>query len=314
MKLKFKQFLIVLLVIGLLSGGFAHAEIRNVLSSFLQLSDTPTSITANQCVKGNSGGTALEFGACGTVTGDITVQSLTATSSLVSQGTLSVDGASTLTGNVTAYGTYTGYSVVATSSLSSQGTLAVTGNSTLTGTLTVNSASTFNQPATAGDLIATSSLDIPSGAAPTVDAEGEIAIDTTENQFVAYGGAKRVIDEDGIRSFCVPIASSTDIVSGDYLELLEFPYASVTVFYQSCIAQDGTSQVVNLADTSGTNNMTSITCATTKATSTPSSNNTFTGGASVAGSAPENVRIEFGTNTGNVRRISYCAYYRINAQ
>lgn len=192
------------------------------------------------------------------------------------------------------------------------GTMQATGNSVFGGTLSITGNVTSLGTLTGKDLVATSSLVMPVDVVTTT--QGGIYQDSTENQVVAYGTAARVMDEDGIRSFCWTISSSTDIVSGDYLEGLRFPYASVTVFYQDCIAQDGTSQVINLADTGGTNNMTSITCANTTATGTPSSNNTFTGGPSVAGYVPENVRMEFGTNTGNVKRISYCGLYRINAQ
>lgn len=47
------------------------------------------------------------------------------------------------------------------------------------------------------------SLEIVNAAAPTVDVAGEIAIDTTNDQFIYYGGAKRVIDYE--KSVCVTI-------------------------------------------------------------------------------------------------------------
>ena len=41
-------------------------------TTFTALTDTPSSITADQCVQGNTGGTALIFAACGSGAGDIT--------------------------------------------------------------------------------------------------------------------------------------------------------------------------------------------------------------------------------------------------
>lgn len=48
-------------------------------------------------------------------------------------------------------------------------------------------------PSSMADKTITGSLVIPQGAAPTVDAAGEIAVDTTDDQLVYYGSVKRVI-------------------------------------------------------------------------------------------------------------------------
>jgi len=44
-------------------------------------------------------------------------------------------------------------------------------------------------------------LEIPNGAAPTVDTIGQIAIDSTDDQLVYYGASKRVITYDNSKSF-----------------------------------------------------------------------------------------------------------------
>ena len=54
----------------------------SVSTTFEALTDTPATITASQCVAGNSAGDALEFVACGSGSGDITGVTTSATSGL----------------------------------------------------------------------------------------------------------------------------------------------------------------------------------------------------------------------------------------
>ena len=74
-------------------------------TTFTALTDTPASITADDCVRGNAGGTALVFGACGTGGGggDITAVTTASTSGL-SGG--EVSGAVALELDVSALATY----------------------------------------------------------------------------------------------------------------------------------------------------------------------------------------------------------------
>jgi len=54
-----------------------------------------------------------------------------------------------------------------------------------------------------GEATFNNSIEIPNGTAPTVDSVGEIAVDTTDDQFVYYGSAKRVLPYE--REACVTI-------------------------------------------------------------------------------------------------------------
>ena len=56
-------------------------------STFVALTDTPASITANQCVIGNAGGTAIIFGACGT--GGVTLTASSTSGLLISGSAIS---------------------------------------------------------------------------------------------------------------------------------------------------------------------------------------------------------------------------------
>ena len=55
----------------------------------------------------------------------------------------------------------------------------------------------------AHDFGGATSLELPNGTGPTVDAAGEIAVDTTDDQLVYYGAAKRVIPYE--RTVCAVI-------------------------------------------------------------------------------------------------------------
>jgi len=255
---KIKYSLALILIVGICVATTPRSVLGSAgeaVVSFLGLSDTPSSYTASKCLAVNAGGTALEYVDCSSVssaaglwassTDDLVaypkngsgggqyaiVVGGTATTSDVQ---FEVVGESKFSDNITAYGTFTGYAVTATSSLISQGTLAVTGTSAFTGNVT--SLGTL----TGQNLVATSSLDIPSGAAPTVDAEGEIAIDTTSDQFAYYGGAKRVVVYDFDKSFVVG-SSTQDFLTGSSFDTatstwdLWHPKRAVTLTDLYCI-------------------------------------------------------------------------------
>jgi hypothetical protein len=54
------------------------------------------------------------------------------------------------------------------------------------------------------------SLEVPNAAAPTVDAAGEIAVDTSDDQLIYYGGAKRVLSYERTRCALIENVGSTD--------------------------------------------------------------------------------------------------------
>jgi hypothetical protein len=76
---------------------------------------------------------------------------------------------------------------------------------------------------------------IPNGATPTVDAAGEMAIDTTSDQLAYYGSAKRVLPYIQYASFVVPAPADTDDIN-----ILKAPYG-MTILGISCIVQGSTS-------------------------------------------------------------------------
>lgn len=78
---------------------------------------------------------------------------------------------------------------------------------------------------------------IQSGASPTVDAEGEVAVDTTTDQFQFYGGAKRALPSIQFLSFVIAAPAATD----DIL-LFKAPYGMTILTIKGVLA--GTTNVV----------------------------------------------------------------------
>jgi hypothetical protein len=74
---------------------------------------------------------------------------------------------------------------------------------------------------------------IPSGAAVTVDAAGEVGIDTTADDFVYYGGAKRVLTYEMWKS--ITLESPAD---ADSFLIFKAPYA-MTITDIHCIVDPG---------------------------------------------------------------------------
>ena len=105
------------------------------------------------------------------------------------------------TGSYNQVATLSGTSGV-TGLLRGDGIGAILGNSTVA--LTTDTTGNY----AAGDAEAGAALSIVSGAAPTVDAAGEAAVDTTDDQWIYYGGAKRVLPYE--RTVGVVIESLTD--------------------------------------------------------------------------------------------------------
>lgn len=76
-----------------------------------------------------------------------------------------------------------------------------------------SAASLTNFPstlATAADPVFTGSVQLPNGTGPTVDAAGEIAVDTTTDQLQFYGGAKRALPTKQPFSIVIPAVADTD--------------------------------------------------------------------------------------------------------
>lgn len=96
---------------------------------------------------------------------------------------------------------------------------------------------------------------------------------------------------------CFTIATTSMAVYED--AIIWSPEAAITVSKERCRVVGGTSVAMNISD--GTNDMDSITCATTLTEDASLSNNSW--------SADEQMTVEFGTVTGNVDTVNYCIVY-----
>lgn len=150
-----------------------------------------------------------------------------------------------------------------------------------------------------GALTGMTSLEIPNGTNPTTDTAGEIALDTTDNQFIVDNGTTDMVFRGEDVIFKATIAStSVEFVSGGVIPLPPEKDGFVLSQYR-CYVVGGTSVVINLSD--GTSDTETITCATTLTSDTDvATNDTFTAG--------ELAEIQFGTVTGDVNYLSFTAY------
>jgi hypothetical protein len=161
---------------------------------------------------------------------------------------------------------------------------------------------TFNSGLTVGTFFA-----LVNGASPTVDAVGELALDTTDDQLILgdSGGTARVFATDEFRVISTTIAStSVAFTSGQTLPALSHK-DGLEITQYTCYVVDGTSKVLNLTD--GTNDTETITCGTTLTSDTDvATNDTFTAG--------ELGYIEFGATTGTVNYVHFEAWARITRE
>lgn len=146
------------------------------------------------------------------------------------------------------------------------------------------------------------SLEIPNGASPTVDAVGEIALDTTDNQLLiatSTNATYPAVFRSQERLFGFTLAStSPEFVSGGQIPV-PLEKDGYTVTNLKCYVQSGTSVVMTLTD--GTNAMDSLTCATTATTDDGSiANNTVT--------ANELMYVNVGTVTGVPDYVTFSAF------
>jgi hypothetical protein len=105
------------------------------------------------------------------------------------------------------------------------------------GTVTLSLPATTGTVALTADPVFTGSTQIPNGTGPTVDAAGELAVDTTTDQFQFYGGAKRALPSIKHVSFVMPAPVATD----DFI-LMKAPYGMTILTIKGVLA--GTTNVV----------------------------------------------------------------------
>jgi hypothetical protein len=102
---------------------------------------------------------------------------------------------------------------------------------------TKNDAGLAVNYAPSADPVFTSSVNVPNGTGPTVDAAGEVAVDTTTDQFQFYGGAKRALPSIKHMSFVMPAP-----VAGDDFLLMKAPYGMTILTIKGVLA--GSTNVV----------------------------------------------------------------------
>lgn len=156
------------------------------------------------------------------------------------------------------------------------------GTSTLTNATTTDSffgvLGTFtdaiiNTLLTTASAVITSALQIPNGTGPTVDATGEIAVDTTSDQLIYYGASsKKVLTGNDYTTFTY---ATTTAWTGTTTLPLGPAIVAETWNSISCFTDAGT-LYVSVGD--GTNYTNTTNASTTVGLTTLSSNNTFTAG------------------------------------
>lgn len=168
------------------------------------------------------------------------------------------------------------------------------------GTVTLSLPSTI-------DLGGKTSLEIPNGTGPTVDATGEIALDTTYGQLKYFdGGTAHILTGTTTRSFS--IASTTSGTGGHFsIATTTFLLANspepTTLIGWYCQATTTGSVSVRFGD--GTNWTNSSSCST-GGTTYASSNNTFT--------AFENFQVQIGTSASSPNRVTITTFTSKTAQ
>jgi hypothetical protein len=117
--------------------------------------------------------------------------------------------------------------------------------SALTGE-TGSGAAMFGTGPTASDPVFTGSVQIPNGTGPTVDGAGEVAVDTTTDQFQFYGAAKRALPSIQSMSFVIPAPATTDDIN-----VMKAPYG-MTILGIDAIVQGTTSATGQLQECDST--------------------------------------------------------------
>ncbi|MBU3969108.1 hypothetical protein KJ991_02780 [Patescibacteria group bacterium] len=208
----------------------------------------------------------------------------------------------TLTAAATGF-TIAGGTTSKTLTVSNTLTLAGTDSSTLNigtgGTLGTGAFATIANYATLADPVFTSSMVIPQGASPTVDAVGEMAFDTTDNQLLIATSTTVAVIRTTNKIFSFTLAStSPEFFNGGSLPVPPETDGYTLTSY-TCYVTGGTSVVLTPSD--GTNDMDAITCLTTLTSDTSISANAIA-------TAGELMRVKVGAVTGAVNYVSFSAF------
>lgn len=165
-------------------------------------------------------------------------------------------------------------------------------------TVTITGSGLF---AVSSDMTMTGTVTMPQGTAPLVNAAGEMAIDTTADQLVFYGGAKRVLSR--FQTECSTVEDPVD--ADDNIPLFIFTEAS-TITDVSCNTTGSSTPNIAIVLGDGTNSFESITCdddgATDDGTITNASFN-----------AEEPIEVDFGAPSGTVDFCTICVTRTVDA-
>ena len=146
-------------------------------------------------------------------------------------------------------------------------------------------------------------IEIANGTAPVVDAVGEFALDTTDNQLVIATSTNASFPaviplEQPLFSYTVA-STSPAFIGSLTLPVDRWATEGREITRMSCSVAGGTSKVMNVTD--GTNDTETITCGTTETKdASVDTNATFT--------ADELWYLEFGATTGTVNYVTFTAY------
>jgi len=147
-------------------------------------------------------------------------------------------------------------------------------------------------------------LEITNGTAPVIDAVGEIALDTTDNQLLiatsTNAGSPAVIPTMQ-RLWGATIAStSPDFINGGRI-FMPLQRDGFTIKEIHCTVDSGTSVVINISNSGGTTDTETVTCTTSATSDTDiTSNPTYASGSLNS--------LEIGTITGTVDYLTFTVY------
>jgi hypothetical protein len=176
------------------------------------------------------------------------------------------------------------------------GTLTFDSGTTLTMSGTLNGGGTI-------DFGGATSLEIPNGTGPTVNATGEIALDTTDNQLLvatSTTGGGVVYSRAVKRLYGFTVGTTTATTIDPNIIPLPSETDGYTAYHVQCWVWGGTSVAITMqdGDANATNSITCTTASTTQHALV--TNNTFTAG--------EGAQINIGTISGSVYKLGVAIY------
>jgi hypothetical protein len=185
-------------------------------------------------------------------------------------------------------------------------TLAVHGAAYISGDLFIGGAIIATSTIDLGDAI---SFELPNGSGPTVDAIGEIALDTTANQLLVGTSTNAsfpaVIPLEQVL-FSVTFGSTTpEFISSGTIPVNKYVGQAREITRIECHVAGGTSKNINVTD--GANDTEALTCGTTNTKDNSiDTNSTF--------SADELWSLEFGATSGSVNYVAVTVYGHLGRQ